>query len=122
VDVFEVLADPVRRSLLTEVAAAPARVSDLAASRPVSRPAVSRHLRLLLEAGVVSVEDHGRERRYAFVPGSLDPVTAYAASLGPQPLDRSLEHALDALDTEVRRTTRDRRRARPHPTRHEETA
>ena len=43
-DVFAALADPVRRSLLEEMAAGPARVVDLAAGRPISRPAVSKHL------------------------------------------------------------------------------
>ena len=47
-DVFGALADPVRRSLLAELAGEPRRVVDLAASRPISRPAVSKHLRLLL--------------------------------------------------------------------------
>ena len=52
-DVFGALADPVRRSLLDELAAGPSRVVDLAARRPISRPAVSKHLRLLAEAGLV---------------------------------------------------------------------
>ena len=50
-DVFAALADPVRRSLLGRLAGGPARVVDLAAGLPISRPAVSRHLRLLPEAG-----------------------------------------------------------------------
>ena len=54
-DIFGALADPVRRSLLAELAGEPCRVVDLAASRPISRPAVSKHLRLLLEAGAVTV-------------------------------------------------------------------
>ena len=49
-DVFAALGDPVRRSLLREIAAGPRRVTDLAASRTISRPAVSKHLRLLSEA------------------------------------------------------------------------
>ena len=64
-DVFGALADPVRRSLLAELAGGRSRVVDLAASRPISRPAVSKHLRLLLDAGVVTVTDRGRERYYA---------------------------------------------------------
>ncbi|GAA4381713.1 metalloregulator ArsR/SmtB family transcription factor [Nocardioides caricicola] len=105
-DAFAALADPVRRELLVELAAGPARVVDLADARPISRPAVSRHLRLLAEAGLVVAEDRGRERHYALRRDGLRPVAAYLAGLRPSPLTAN---ALDALDTEVRRATRDRR-------------
>jgi DNA-binding transcriptional ArsR family regulator len=117
VDVFAALADPVRRSLLSELAAEPRRVVDLAASRPISRPAVSRHLRLLLEARVVTVSDRGRERYYALERSALAPVSSYVAGLVSRPIG---EQALDALETEVRRTSRERRHA--PPSHHEETA
>jgi DNA-binding transcriptional ArsR family regulator len=116
-DVFGALADPVRRSLLAELAAEPSRVVDLAASRPISRPAVSRHLRLLLEAGVVTVAERGRERFYALDRSALAPVASYVAGLATRPIG---EQALDALETEVRRTIRERRHSQPQP--HEETA
>jgi DNA-binding transcriptional ArsR family regulator len=105
VDIFGALADPVRRSLLAELAGEPRRVADLATSRPISRPAVSKHLRLLLETGAVTVEDRGRERYYALNRTALAPVATYVAGLAARPLP---DHALDALETEVRRTTRDR--------------
>jgi DNA-binding transcriptional ArsR family regulator len=106
VDIFSALADPVRRSLLADLAAAPSRVVDLAEGRPISRPAVSKHLRLLLDAGAVTVADRGRERYYALDRGALAPVTAYVAGLASRPIP---DDALDALETEVRRTSRDRR-------------
>jgi DNA-binding transcriptional ArsR family regulator len=106
-DIFAALADPVRRSLLAELAAEPSRVVDLAASRPITRPAVSKHLRLLLDAGAVTVEDRGRERYYALDPAALSPVVTYVGELLARPVP---EQALDALETEVRRTTRERRR------------
>jgi len=106
VDIFGALADPVRRSLLAEVAAGPRRVADLAAGRPISRPAVSKHLRLLREAGAVRVIDRGRERYYELDRGALGPVSSYLAGLLSRPLHGQ---ALDALETEVRRTTRERR-------------
>lgn len=105
-DVFGALADPTRRALLADLAAGPRRVVDLAAGQPMSRPAVSKHLRLLLDAGTVSVTDRGRERFYELDRSSLTPVTAYVAGLAAHPLP---EPALDALETEVRRTTRERR-------------
>jgi DNA-binding transcriptional ArsR family regulator len=117
VDIFGALADPVRRSLLAELAVVPCRVVDLAASRPISRPAVSKHLRLLLEAGAVTVRDEGRERYYALDRTSLGPVASYVAGLVARPVS---EQALDALETEVHRTGRERRRTAPQQ--HEETA
>jgi DNA-binding transcriptional ArsR family regulator len=111
-DPYAALADPVRRTLLRAVAGRPQRVVDLADGLPISRPAVSRHLRLLAEAGLVTVEVRGRERHYALDREGLVPVTAYVDSLVVRPAPLT-EHALDALDTEVRRTARDRRRTAP---------
>jgi DNA-binding transcriptional ArsR family regulator len=112
VDVFGALSDPVRRSLLEELAAAPSRVVDLARSRPISRPAVSKHLRLLSEAGLVEAADHGRERHYRLRAEGLLPVEEFLAALAPSPLaSPAFAQALDALDTEVRRTVRERRTA-----------
>jgi DNA-binding transcriptional ArsR family regulator len=110
VDVFAALADPVRRALLEELAAGPARVVDLASRHPISRPAVSKHLRVLAECGLVVAHDQGRERHYALVPGALGPVASLLQrlALGSSPVTA---HALDALDTEVRRAARDRRTA-----------
>lgn len=114
-DPFAALADPVRRSLLRALASGPRRVVDLADGLPISRPAVSKHLRLLTEAGLVTAEDRGRERHYALRREGLAPMSAYVDSLlAPHPLTGSLtDHALDALDTEVRRAGRDRRRTPP---------
>lgn len=110
-DAFAALADPVRRDLLVEIATGPARVVDLAAARPISRPAISRHLRVLAEAGLVEAQERGRERHYALRRDGLAPVASYVAGLrGSGPLT---DNALDALETEVRRTTRERRRSTP---------
>jgi DNA-binding transcriptional ArsR family regulator len=118
VDIFAALSDPVRRSLLADLAAEPRRVVDLAANRPISRPAVSKHLRLLLDAGAVTVSDRGRERHYALDRTALTEVASYVASLAARPVG---EQSLDALETEVHRTTRERR-ARAVPDRNKETA
>lgn len=106
-DAFEALADPIRRDLLSRLASGSARVVDLASEYSISRPAVSKHLRLLTEAELVTATTLGRERHYALARDGLQPVLGYLrtlrASRPPIP-----EHALDALDLEVRRTTRDR--------------
>ncbi|MFC4128273.1 ArsR/SmtB family transcription factor [Nocardia rhizosphaerae] len=113
-DVFEALADPVRRDLLERLATAPARVVDLAAEYPISRPAISKHLRLLTEAGLVTAEPHGRERHYRLASAGLEPLRRYLERLRPTgpPIP---EHALDGLELEVRRTTRERRSTGTHP-------
>lgn len=110
-DVFEALADPIRRALLEDVAAGTARVTDLARLHPISRPAVSRHLRLLTEAGLLAAEDRGRERHYALVTAGLAPVTALVDRLVATVTGPISAQSLDALETEVRRTVRDRRTA-----------
>lgn len=112
-DVFGALADPLRRSVLGRLAAGPSRVVDLAAAYDVSRPAVSKHLRLLSEAGLVTATVHGRERHYALRRDALAPVRALLAELDGSPPAPLSTHVLDALDTEVRRTVRERRRAAP---------
>ena len=134
-DAFTALADPVRRSLLRSMRAGTVRVvdltadvaRDLTAGHPVSRPAVSRHLKVLSEAGLVQATDHGRERHYVLTPAGLAPVAELVEELSSDaagsPLGRALD-ALDALDTEVRRTTRERRTGGraglTHPDRHHE--
>jgi DNA-binding transcriptional ArsR family regulator len=110
-DPFTAVADPVRRSLLLELAEAPSRVVDLAASRAISRPAVSKHLRLLLEVGLASAEDRGRERWYSFRPGGLREIETLTARLR-DPRQRFPAQVLDGLDLEVRRTARERQTSR----------
>ncbi|MCO4317574.1 metalloregulator ArsR/SmtB family transcription factor [Phyllobacterium sp. 21LDTY02-6] len=64
-DPFLAIADPNRRYLLEELRRAPRTVSELAAGLPISRPAVSQHLRALLDAGLVSVAAEGTRRIYS---------------------------------------------------------
>ncbi len=110
-DAFESISDPLRRDLLRQLAAGPARVVDLAAAYEVSRPAVSRHLRLLTDAGLASAEDRGRERHYRLEPGPLHEVRRFLDDLDMAPAapPRFSEGVLDALETEVHRTRRDHR-------------
>ena len=116
-DVFSAIADPVRRGLLDQLGrSGPARVVDLTAGRGISRPAVSRHLRVLGEAGLVTATEHGRERHYALVAEPLQQVISWAGALSGPARPPVAEHHLDALDLEVRRTVRDHggdRAARP---------
>ena len=120
VDAFAALADPVRRALLRALAAGPARVADLAAAHPISRPAISKHLRLLTEAGLASVEDRGRERHYALDRSGLAPVARLLDELRPTP--PFADTALDGLDLEVRRTVRERSATPDAVNNHKDTA
>ncbi|MCK0112430.1 metalloregulator ArsR/SmtB family transcription factor [Ornithinimicrobium sp. F0845] len=110
---FGALADPVRRALLQRLARGPARVVDLTAEHDISRPAISRHLRVLGEAGLVAAEDVGRERHYRLVAEGLHPVRAWLDQVTVVAGPRVPEHVLDALDLEVRRTGRDRAQTSP---------
>ena len=66
-DAFVAIADPNRRRLLEELRRGPRTVSELAAGLPVSRPAVSQHLKVLRDAGLVSARAEGTRRVYAVV-------------------------------------------------------
>ena len=65
VDAFIAIADPHRRHLLEELRRGPKTVNELASGLPVSRPAVSQHLKVLLDAGLVDAEAQGTRRFYA---------------------------------------------------------
>jgi DNA-binding transcriptional ArsR family regulator len=68
---FAALADPTRRSIFERVAARPSAVGELARGLPVSRPAVSQHLRVLKEAGLVSETPAGTRRIYRLDPRGI---------------------------------------------------
>ena len=108
-DVFSAIADPIRRELLRRLADGPARVVDLAAEHAVSRPAISKHLRILDEAGLVNAEANGRERLYEIDIEPLGAVHELLRALTARRPPISSRH-LDALDTEAHRAARDRRR------------
>ncbi|AID32916.2 MULTISPECIES: metalloregulator ArsR/SmtB family transcription factor [Mesorhizobium] len=63
-DAFMAIADPNRRHLLEELRRGPKTVNELASGLPVSRPAVSQHLKVLLDAGLVNAKAEGTRRVY----------------------------------------------------------
>ncbi|MBX7105160.1 MAG: metalloregulator ArsR/SmtB family transcription factor [Gemmataceae bacterium] len=73
-DVFAAIGHPARRFILDLLAEGDRSVKVIAGHFRMSRPAVSQHLRVLLDAGLVTEQRHGRERRYHFVPEQLGPV------------------------------------------------
>jgi DNA-binding transcriptional ArsR family regulator len=78
-DVFGAISHPARRDMLDLLAEADRSVNAIAGHFQMSRPAVSQHLRVLLDAGLVTEQRHGRERRYRLVPGRLGPVRDWIA-------------------------------------------
>jgi DNA-binding transcriptional ArsR family regulator len=105
--VLRAMADEGRRTLLESLADGPATAGELAALLPIARPGVSRHLRVLREAGLVEARQEGQQRIYALRPTALAEVDEW--------LDRYRglwEQRLDALHTEVARGKRERRSSR----------
>jgi len=98
------IADPVRRGILDALARRPHTAGEVAALFTVSRPAVSKHLRVLREAGLVASTAQGRRRVYTAELAPLDELETWIANLR-QPWALRF----DALETEVHRTRRDRR-------------
>src|SRR6478672_3361811 len=78
-DVFGAISHPARRRMLDLLVESERSVNTIAAQFQMSRPAVSQHLRVLLDAGLVAEERHGRERRYRLVPEQLGPVRDWIA-------------------------------------------
>jgi len=76
-DPFEALGDPNRREILRLLAAGDKPVVEIAAALPISRPAVSRHLRLLKEAGLVAEQAHGTRRIYYLREEGLHAIQVY---------------------------------------------
>jgi len=78
---FEALGDPNRREILRVLSHGGLAVGEIAAALPISRPAVSRHLRLLKEAGLVSERADGTRRIYELQRAGADAVRAYLESV-----------------------------------------
>lgn len=102
------IADPVRRTILAMLRAEPMCAGAIAAQFPISRPAVSRHLRVLRACGLVVDEQDGRERIYRVDLTPLGELSTWIDQLAG-----GWHRTLDALDTEVHRTVRDRRTTIP---------
>ena len=107
------LADPTRRELVTLLARGELSAGELAERFPVSRPAISRHLRVLREAGLVRVRREGRRRLYALDPRPLRELDDWLEQYRDLWAQR-----FDALDTEI---ARGRRMKDPLAPRHSHT-
>jgi DNA-binding transcriptional ArsR family regulator len=105
--VVRALADGSRRTLLDTLAGGSATAGELAELLPIARPGVSRHLRVLREAGLVDVRQEAQRRIYSLCPQPLAEVDEWLGRY------RAFwEQRLDALHTEVARGKRERRSAK----------
>jgi len=102
--VLRAIADENRRTVLEALVAGPATAGELAALLPVARPGVSRHLRVLREAGLVEVRQEAQRRIYSLRPEPLAEVDDWLGRY-----HALWEQRLDALHTEVARGKRTRR-------------
>ena len=95
---FAALAEPTRQAIVEHLAAKPMAVGELAALLPVSRPAVSQHLKVLKEASLVRDEARGTRRIYSIDPAGLGPIRAWLDRFW----DRALAGYAEAAEREER--------------------
>jgi DNA-binding transcriptional ArsR family regulator len=93
--VLDALGDPTRRSIFERLAGRPQAVSELAADLPISRPAVSQHLKVLKDAGLVIDRPDGNRRIYQVNLEGISSLRSY--------LDRFWDGALTAFQSAVER-------------------
>ena len=96
---FIALADPTRRAVFERIVDRPQTVGALASQLPVSRPAVSQHLKVLKEAGLVADRPEGTRRVYYIDPNGLGALRQW--------LDQFWDQALAAFQAEVERGERE---------------
>jgi DNA-binding transcriptional ArsR family regulator len=102
--VLHALSDPSRRTVLEALRDGPVSAGELATMLPIARPGVSRHLRVLREAGLVEVRQEAQFRLYSLRPEPLAEVDDWLEQY------RALwRNRLDALHTEIARGKRERR-------------
>jgi DNA-binding transcriptional ArsR family regulator len=100
--VFSALTDPTRRAVFERLRHGPRPVGEIARGLPVSRPAVSQHLKVLKEAGLVDDRAEGTRRIYQIDPKGLGAMRAW--------LDQFWDSALDAFAAEVERASKEEKK------------
>ncbi|HVW93450.1 MAG TPA: metalloregulator ArsR/SmtB family transcription factor [Devosia sp.] len=115
---FAALADETRCRVLELLHERARPVHELAAHFAISRPAISRHLRVLKEAGLVREEKRGRENIYAMQPGVIEPATRWLQQFAPAAAEAPVFNALPPQQALALPPIADRRsmpRPRPKP-------
>ncbi|MBH0774983.1 metalloregulator ArsR/SmtB family transcription factor [Nocardia bovistercoris] len=112
-DVAGAISDPVRRQIMELLHGRRLTAGEIASRFDISRPAISRHLRVLRECGLVRDEVRGRERYYVL---DAEPLAELLAWIGRVRGREPWSARLDAFETEVYRTRRERRAVTPNST------
>ena len=100
--VFAALADPMRRRLLRTLAAnSPRTATQLARDYPISRQGILKHLAILQDAGLVAVNQQGREKRYTFKPEPLTEMEQFIKEIAQEWDDRLLRLKAFVENTEA---------------------
>jgi len=94
------LVDPTRRRILEELRGGPLAVGRLAERLPVSRPAVSRHLRVLESAALVRFEERGTRRVYEVDPRGVEALRTWLQTWWDEPLRRYAAHLKEMSDVD----------------------
>jgi len=92
-DVFQAIADPTRRDIISLVARNSMTSNDVAASFDVSRQAISKHIKILMECGILMIDQQGRERYYSLQPKKLAQVADWI-----EPFRKMWEDKFNRLD------------------------
>jgi DNA-binding transcriptional ArsR family regulator len=100
--VFSALHDPTRRAVLERLRDGPRPVGEIARGLPVTRPAVSQHLKVLKDAGLVADRSEGTRRIYYIDPKGLGAMRAW--------LDQFWESALNALAAELEHISKEEKK------------
>jgi DNA-binding transcriptional ArsR family regulator len=108
VSLVEALGDPTRRAIVTMLCDHPSSVTTLADALPISRPAVSQHLKVLKDVGLVTDRAEGTRRIYTVQPDALAAITTY--------FDGFWKRSLMAFRLAAEATTDARRQPDPYET------
>jgi DNA-binding transcriptional ArsR family regulator len=92
-DVFQAIADPTRRDIINLIAFQSMNLNSIAENFDVSRPAISQHIKILIECGLVTIKKQGRER---FAEATLKPLNAITDWI--EPFRKHLDERFTALD------------------------
>jgi DNA-binding transcriptional ArsR family regulator len=92
-DVFQAIADPTRREIIQLIAGKPLKLNAIAENFDISRPAISQHIKVLTECGIVTINQYGRERYCQVQPRKLKEVSEWL-----EPFRELWEQRFDQLD------------------------
>lgn len=104
-NVLTALADETRRDIFESLRTGPKTVTTIASGRPISRPAVSQHLKVLADAGLVTATAKGTRRLYAVEPQGLAPLRDYLDSVWGDVLSAFAAEVQNQIDQSKKETS-----------------